>query len=172
MIYCFGEGPRFLGLFFAAFYIKLLLGPSIPGINQAFPQIIFAAVLCHFSSRPGPPPPTEQTRVLEIGFGCGYSADRIQELRPRSHTVVEPDPVVLERLRAWAEIRPGVTIVEGFWQTALPALGRFDAIFFDDFPVSRVGLLYYITAGEIAPPYFLRHKIHPHTHKRTYLPPQ
>ncbi|CAM9363391.1 unnamed protein product [Ascophyllum nodosum] len=78
---------------------------------------------------------TEQTRVLEIGFGCGYSADRIQELRPRSHTVVEPDPVVLERLRAWAEIRPGVTIVEGFWQTALPALGRFDAIFFDDFPL-------------------------------------
>lgn len=25
--------------------------------------------------------------------------------------------------------------MEGFWQTALPALGMYDAIFFDDFPV-------------------------------------
>lgn len=74
--------------------------------------------------------------ILEIGFGCGYSADRIQELSPRSHTVVEPDPVVLDKLRKWAGTRTGVTVVEGFWQTALPALGQFDAVFFDDFPVS------------------------------------
>ena len=29
-------------------------------------------------------------------------------------------------------------MVEGFWQTALPALGKYDAVFFDDFPVSHV----------------------------------
>lgn len=74
--------------------------------------------------------------MLEIGFGCGYSADRIQELSPRSHTVIEPDPVVLARLKGWAHGRPGVVVVEGFWQTALAKLGQFDAVFFDDFPVS------------------------------------
>ncbi|CAM9858431.1 unnamed protein product, partial [Scytosiphon promiscuus] len=78
---------------------------------------------------------TEESNVLEIGFGCGYSADRIQELSPRSHTVVEPDPVVLERLRGWAHGRPGVVVVKGFWQTALATLGQFDAVFFDDFPL-------------------------------------
>ncbi|CAN0319876.1 unnamed protein product, partial [Hapterophycus canaliculatus] len=76
-----------------------------------------------------------ESDVLEIGFGCGYSADRIQELSPRSHTVVEPDAVVLARLRGWADGRPGVVVVEGFWQTALATLGQFDAVFFDDFPV-------------------------------------
>lgn len=78
---------------------------------------------------------TEESNVLEIGFGCGYSADRFQELSPRSHTIVEPDRVVLERLRGWAETRKGVRVVEGFWQTALPSLGTYDAIFFDDFPL-------------------------------------
>jgi len=27
--------------------------------------------------------------VLEIGFGCGYSASRIQSFKPRSHTIIE-----------------------------------------------------------------------------------
>eukprot|EP00752_Nemacystus_decipiens_P008774 g7829.t1 len=78
---------------------------------------------------------TEESDVLEIGFGCGYSADRIQDFSPRSHTIVEPDPVVLARLRGWAATRPGVVVVEGFWQSALATLGRYDAIFFDDFPL-------------------------------------
>lgn len=82
------------------------------------------------------------TNVLEIGFGCGYSADHIQELSPQSHTIVEPDPVVLVRLREWAKGRRGVLIVEGFWQTALPALGTYDAVFFDDFPVRSGKVIY------------------------------
>ncbi|CAN0014319.1 unnamed protein product, partial [Sphacelaria rigidula] len=77
----------------------------------------------------------EESDVLEIGFGCGYSADRIQDFSPRSHTIMEPDPVVLARLSEWAKARTGVRIVEGFWQTSLPTLGQYDAIFFDDFPV-------------------------------------
>ncbi|CAM9306282.1 unnamed protein product [Ectocarpus sp. 12 AP-2014] len=78
---------------------------------------------------------TEESRVLEIGYGIGYSADRIQEFSPRSHTIIEPDPVVLARVRGWAAARPGVRIVVGFWQTALATLGEFDAVFFDDFPL-------------------------------------
>ncbi|CAJ1438219.1 unnamed protein product [Effrenium voratum] len=71
--------------------------------------------------------------VLEIGFGCGYSADRIQHFKPRSHTIIECSEVVLKRLKQWASTRPNVRIVEGTWQQRLPELGTFDRIFFDDY---------------------------------------
>mmetsp|Transcript_36875 Transcript_36875/g.115431 ORF Transcript_36875/g.115431 Transcript_36875/m.115431 type:complete len:305 (-) Transcript_36875:1372-2286(-) len=77
--------------------------------------------------------------VLEIGFGCGYSAVAIQEQAPAWHTIVECDATVLARAHRWAENEHGVRIVEGTWQAALAArgaeaLGPFSAVFFDDFP--------------------------------------
>jgi len=74
---------------------------------------------------------TPEHSVLEIGFGCGYSADTIQARKPASHVIVECAPAVLQRLRVWAQDRPSVTIVEGSWQASLPQLGKFDRIFFD-----------------------------------------
>lgn len=71
--------------------------------------------------------------VLEVGFGCAYSANRIQEAGPRSHTIIECSDSVLERLRLWAADKPNVRIVEGTWQAQLPDLGLFDCIFFDDY---------------------------------------
>jgi hypothetical protein len=76
---------------------------------------------------------TPECRVLEIGFGCAYSAERIQAAGPASHTIVECADSVLERLRPWAAARRGVQVVAGTWQERLPELGEFDAIFFDDF---------------------------------------
>mmetsp|Transcript_7069 Transcript_7069/g.20078 ORF Transcript_7069/g.20078 Transcript_7069/m.20078 type:complete len:457 (+) Transcript_7069:113-1483(+) len=73
----------------------------------------------------------EGAAVLEIGFGLGYSAEAIQQRRPSSHVIVECSGVVLERLRKWAEGRPGVVVVEGTWQACLPRLGAFDCIFWD-----------------------------------------
>lgn len=70
--------------------------------------------------------------VLEIGFGCGYSADRIQANAPRSHVIVECAEPVLVRLREWAATRSNVQIIEGTWQRRLPELGVFHRIFFDD----------------------------------------
>jgi protein-L-isoaspartate O-methyltransferase len=75
---------------------------------------------------------TPECDVLEVGFGCGYAADRIQEANPRSHTIIECAEAVLRRLRAWAVGRPNVTVVEGTWQMCLPKLGKFDRVFFDD----------------------------------------
>ena len=74
----------------------------------------------------------EDSSVLEIGFGCGYSAEHIQRCCPRSHTVIECSEVVLRRLRPWAALHPGVTVIEGTWQAVLHSLGTFDCIFFDD----------------------------------------
>ena len=73
--------------------------------------------------------------VLEVGFGLGYSAERIQSYRPKSHTIIEYHPVIAERARQWAKERQNVSIVEDTWQNALPKMGIFDCIFFDDYPL-------------------------------------
>lgn len=73
--------------------------------------------------------------VLEVGFGMGILAGCIQEYRPRSHTIVDCHPQILERLRKWATNRPNVRIVEGMWQDVLGDLSRcrFDGITWDTF---------------------------------------
>jgi precorrin-6B methylase 2 len=77
--------------------------------------------------------------VLEVGFGCGYSATRIQSYKPKSHTIIEYHPVVAKKAREWAKQFPNVRIVEDTWQDALDKLGEFDAIFFDDYPLESEG---------------------------------
>jgi protein-L-isoaspartate O-methyltransferase len=73
--------------------------------------------------------------VLEVGFGCGYSATHIQTYRPKSHTIIEYHPVVAAKARQWAKEYSHVTIIEDTWQHALDQLGVFDCIFFDDYPI-------------------------------------
>lgn len=73
--------------------------------------------------------------VLEIGFGLAYSAERIQSYHPKSHTIIEFHPEVAKRAREWAKRYPNVIIIEDTWQNALPKLGVFDCIFFDDYPL-------------------------------------
>ena len=76
--------------------------------------------------------------VLEIGFGLGYSATRIMAHNPKSYTLVECDPEVIERVHKWMLDYPNmkITVVQGRWQEQLHHLGIFDQIFFDDFPLS------------------------------------
>jgi hypothetical protein len=73
--------------------------------------------------------------VLEVGFGCGYSATRIQHYHPKSHTIIEFHPVVAKKAREFAKHHPNVTIIEDTWQNALKHLNKFDTIFFDDYPL-------------------------------------
>jgi guanidinoacetate N-methyltransferase len=76
--------------------------------------------------------------VLEIGFGLGYSANRIQSFNIKSHTIIESDPVVLEKLKKWAtRQKHPVHIVPGDWQEQIFNLGKFDSIFFDDSPSEK-----------------------------------
>jgi hypothetical protein len=83
---------------------------------------------------------TSESNVLEIGWGCGYSAAAIQSCKPLSYTVIECDSTVIARAEAWSSEFDNVTIVAGYWQHVLSSAtqlkGRkFDAIFFDDFPL-------------------------------------
>lgn len=73
--------------------------------------------------------------VLEIGFGCGYSAEAIQKFPIKSHTIIEYHPVVFEKAKEWAKDKKNVTLIHDTWQNALPKLGQFDTIFFDDYPL-------------------------------------
>jgi len=75
--------------------------------------------------------------VLEIGFGMGYSATQIQKYKPKSHTIIEMDSLVIKRLKKWAKNYDNIIIVEGTWQEKLNDLGTFDEIFFDDFPLKE-----------------------------------
>jgi protein arginine N-methyltransferase 2 len=80
--------------------------------------------------------------VLNVGFGMGIVDGFIQELRPRSHTIVEAHPGVYRRMLqlgcdlvggarrgVWLKARagswdkkPGVRIIHAKWQDALPTL--------------------------------------------------
>jgi len=75
--------------------------------------------------------------VLEIGFGMAYSATQIQKYKPKSHTIIECNPAVIEEAKKWAEGYPDsdIRIVEGTWQEKTETLGVFDQIFFDDYAV-------------------------------------
>ena len=75
--------------------------------------------------------------VLEIGFGMGYSATQIQKYKPKSHTIIEMDSIVIKKLKEWAKDYDNIIIVEGTWQSQMKNLGKFDEIFFDDFPLKE-----------------------------------
>ncbi len=75
--------------------------------------------------------------VLEVGFGCGYASHFIQEFHPKSHTIIEYHPVVAEKAREWAKGKKNIHIIEDTWQNALQKLEKFDAIFFDDYPLEN-----------------------------------
>ena len=72
-------------------------------------------------------------KVLEVGFALGYSANRIQTYHPEHHTIIESHPHIAMQAAKWAENHPTVFLLQDTWENALPMLGIFDAIFFNDF---------------------------------------
>jgi hypothetical protein len=76
--------------------------------------------------------------VLEVGFKSGYAAERIQTFRPKRHIIIESDPELVQEAKKWAAGRPNTDVIENTWQKALPALGSFDTVFYNDFPMSEM----------------------------------
>ncbi|MEZ4423530.1 MAG: class I SAM-dependent methyltransferase [Gemmatimonadota bacterium] len=77
--------------------------------------------------------------ILEVGFGRGISAELIQAWAPRSHTLIECNPAIVECFHVWREGKPDrdIRMVEGLWQDVLDGLGRFDAIFFHTYALDE-----------------------------------
>jgi len=82
--------------------------------------------------------------VLEIGFGCGYSARQIQKYNPKSHTIIEchPDVINYGKFNLGFHKTLGkydnIEWVENTWQETLHTLGEYDEIFFDDYPLDEI----------------------------------
>jgi hypothetical protein len=79
-------------------------------------------------------------RVLEIGFGLGYSATKICEMENiTEYNVIECSPVVWEKFNEWRDNhlkkRPTlkINLIKGRWQDVLCEEGIFDSIYFDDY---------------------------------------
>lgn len=73
--------------------------------------------------------------ILEIGFGMWISAGYIQNYKPKSHTIIELHPSIVEQANSWAKEREGVTILEGNWYDLVREgkLGTYDGIFVDTY---------------------------------------
>lgn len=73
--------------------------------------------------------------ILEIGFGVGLGAESIQSHKPKNYTIIESNPQYLEEAQKLAKKNPNIHVMPGDWKTVLPTLGKFDAIFFNDYPL-------------------------------------
>lgn len=89
--------------------------------------------------------------TLEVGFGLGDAANRIQSFKPKSHTIIETDPQLAEKAKAWANKQNHVKVIQGSWSEVLPQLGTFDAIFFNDYPSNcELEMLSELSSEEVA----------------------
>lgn len=90
--------------------------------------------------------------ILEIGFGMGLSARAVQQLRPRSHTIVEAHPEIAECLRAWSAGKSSVKVIEAPWQQIVGNLATYDGIIFDVFGGSEQRLSFFRRLSELLRP--------------------
>ena len=69
--------------------------------------------------------------VLDVGFGMGFSANKISELVD-TYTCIEINPQIYKTAKEWAKDKPNVEIIFGDWIDVIPSLNKkFDGIFFD-----------------------------------------
>lgn len=73
-------------------------------------------------------------KVLVVGFSD--AVEYIQSYKPKSITIVEPDPVRFAEATIFAENYDNMTLINEPWKNVLPGLDSFDTIFYDDFPPS------------------------------------
>ena len=75
---------------------------------------------------------TKGGNILEIGFGLGISANKIQSYEIDSHVIIEKRKEIYDKAIEWAEDKENVTIHLGDWIHILPQLNdAFDAIYND-----------------------------------------
>ena len=69
--------------------------------------------------------------ILEIGFGMGIASGYIQSHSISSHTIIEPHPQIVEKLKTWSNGKSNVTIISQSWADVTGSLGTYDGIFYD-----------------------------------------
>jgi spermidine synthase len=76
-------------------------------------------------------------KVLEIGFGMGYSATEIcKNTNVTEYSVIECKPIVWKNFDKWKKEQKKnlkINLIKGRWQDILETLDKFDCIYFDDY---------------------------------------
>ena len=79
-------------------------------------------------------------KVLEIGFGMGYSATKICSFKDvKEYNVIECMPIVWEQFDKFKSehliLRPDlkINLIKGRWEDVLSTTGIYDCIYFDDY---------------------------------------
>jgi len=75
--------------------------------------------------------------ILNIGFGMGIIDTYIHELNPKSHTIIESHPDVINYMKEnnWEDKS---NCVYGRWQDHVDTIGQFDGIYLDTWMEQRV----------------------------------
>jgi SAM-dependent methyltransferase len=80
---------------------------------------------------------TPNAKILDVGFGLGYSANKFLELGVDSYTVIEINKQIYDKAVEWAEDKPNVRVLLGDWYNVIPELRengeKFDGIFMDTY---------------------------------------
>lgn len=72
-------------------------------------------------------------KVLDVGFGLGYSADAIYNKVGNYHCI-ETNPQIFNEAQKWAEGKDNVHLYFGDWVDVIPTLDvKFDGIFMDTY---------------------------------------
>ncbi len=72
-------------------------------------------------------------KVLDVGFGLGYSADAIYNKVGNYHCI-ESNPQIFKKAQKWAEGKEEVHLYFGNWVDVIPTLDvKFDGIFMDTY---------------------------------------
>ena len=70
--------------------------------------------------------------ILEVGFGLGVSADRIQTHNPNKHVIIEIDEDIYNKAIEWAEGKDNVEIILGDWKDVIDSINdKFDGVYND-----------------------------------------
>lgn len=70
--------------------------------------------------------------ILEIGFGLGISANKIQTYNIDSHVIIESRHAIYEKAVEWAKDKQNITVYHGDWYNVIPKLNKtFDGIYND-----------------------------------------
>lgn len=80
---------------------------------------------------------TPNAKILDVGFGLGYSANKFLELGVDSYTVIEINKQIYDKAVEWAKDKPNVRVLLGDWYNVIPELResgeKFDGIFMDTY---------------------------------------
>tara|TARA_R100000501_G_C2560655_1_gene71450 strand:+ start:202 stop:648 length:447 start_codon:yes stop_codon:yes gene_type:complete len=86
-------------------------------------------------------------KVLEIGFGLGFTATTFQDYGVKEHTIIEAHPLIYKKAKEWSKNYNGIKVINSFIQEFKYDEKDYDLVFDD-----RHELVYPLN-GDITPRY-------------------